>query len=77
MVAEVQRSIEATQGVQHLGKAIEWLPEPVQDLDLRHFKDARITLPTQENPTAAFDQGLSQIGDASTYRGLTQNSLLQ
>lgn len=77
MVAEVQRSIEATQGVQHLGKAIEWLPEPVQDLDLRHFKDARITLPTQENPTAAFDQGLSQIGDASTYRGLTQNSLPQ
>lgn len=77
MVAEIRRSIEATEGVKHLGNAIEWLPEPVHDLDLRHFKDARITLPTQENPTAGFDRGLHRIRDASTYRGLTQNSLPQ
>lgn len=77
MVAEIRRTIEATEGVKHLGRAIEWLPEPVQNLDLRHFNEARITLPTQENPTAAFDRGLDRIDDASTYRGLTQNSLPQ
>ena len=75
MVAEIRRSIEATQGVQHLGEAIEWLPEPVSQLGFRHFKDARITLPTQANPTAAFDRGLDLIRDAGAYRGLTQNSL--
>jgi predicted transcriptional regulator len=77
MVAEIRRTIEATQGVQHLGEAIEWLPEPVHQLGFRHFNDARITLPTQANPTAALDRGLDRIRDASTYRGLTQNSLPQ
>jgi len=77
MVAEIRRSIATTEGVKHLGEAIKWLPEPVHDLDFRHFNDARITLPTQANPTAAFDRGLDQISDASSYRGLTQNSLPQ
>lgn len=77
MVAEIRRSIASTKGVKHLGKAIKWLPEPVNNLDFRHFDDARITLPTQTNPTAAFDRGLDRISDASSYRGLTQNSLPQ
>ena len=77
MIAEIRRTIEATQGIQHLGAAIEWLPEPVHQLGFHHLKDARITLPTQANPTAALDQGLDRINDASTYRGLTQNALPQ
>jgi predicted transcriptional regulator len=77
MVAEIQQSIATTEGINHLGKAIKWLPEPVSDLDFRHFTDARITLPTQENPTAAFDRGLDLISGSSSYRGLTQNSLPQ
>lgn len=77
MIAEIRRSIATTEGVKHLGEAITWLPEPVRDLDFRHLNDARITLPTQANPTAAFDRGLNQISDASSYRGLTQNSLPQ
>lgn len=77
MVTEITRSIEATKGVQHLGKAIEWLPDPVQTIDFRHFKDAQIRLPTQGNPTAAFDRGLDRVRDANAYRGLTQNSLPQ
>lgn len=77
MIAEIRRTIEATQGVQHLGEAIEWLPKPVHQLGFRHFRDARITLPTQENPTAAFDRGLDRIRDVKSYRSLTQNSLPQ
>lgn len=77
MVKEIRRTIEATKGIQHLGEAIEWLPDPLHQLGFRHFKDARITLPTQANPTAAFDRGLDRIRDASVYRGLTQNSLPQ
>ena len=77
MITEIRRSIAATEGVKHLGTAINWLPEPVYDLDFSYFNDARITLPTQANPTAAFDRGLDRISDANTYRGLTQNSLPQ
>jgi predicted transcriptional regulator len=77
MVVEIRRTIAATKGIQHLGEAIEWLPDPVHQLGFRHFKDAQITLPTQANPTAALDLGLDRISDASTYRGLTRNALPQ
>lgn len=77
MVSEIRRSLATTEGIRHLDTVIEWLPEPVYDLDFRHFTDARITLPTQANPTAAFDRGLDRIRDANSYRGVTQNSLPQ
>jgi predicted transcriptional regulator len=75
MIAEIRRTIAATRGIRHLGPAVEWLPDPVETLDFRHLRDARITTPTEANPTAAFDRGLELIRDASVYRGLTQNSL--
>ena len=77
MVAEIHRTIESTRGVQHLGDAIRWLPDPVRTLEFRHFRDARVTTATEDNPTAAFDRGLDLIEAADRYRGLTQNSLPQ
>lgn len=77
MVSEILRTIESTQGIQHLDEALAWLPEPVQALDFRHFRDACITTPTEDNPTASLDRGLELIRTADVYRGLTQNSLPQ
>jgi predicted transcriptional regulator len=51
------------------------LPDPVRTLDFRRFRDAEITTPTKDNPTAAFDRAMELIRSADEYRGLTQNSL--
>ncbi|MFC6725047.1 helix-turn-helix transcriptional regulator [Halobium palmae] len=77
MVSEIRGTIESTQGIRHLGETIKWLPEPAQALDFQNFRDARITVPTEDNPTAPFDRGLELIRVANVYRGLTQNSLPQ
>ena len=75
MVSAFSVYIETTKGIQHLGKAIDWLPDPVHTLDFRYFRDAVITTPTEDNPTAAFDRAMELIRSANEYRGLTQNSL--
>jgi predicted transcriptional regulator len=67
--------VATTEGMRHLGEAIEWLPEPAHSLDYRHLRDARLTTPTQANPTAHFDRGMELLRTAEAYRGLTQNSL--
>ena len=61
--------------MQHLGEAIGWLPEPVRSLDFRHLREARLTTPTQDNPTAQFGRGMELVRGAEEYRGLTRNSL--
>jgi predicted transcriptional regulator len=76
-VSEFRDYVATTEGMQHLGEAIEWLPEPARSLDYRHLRDARLTTPTEANPTAHFDRGMELIRDAEAYRGLTQNSLPQ
>lgn len=75
MVSEFSAYIETTKGLQHLGRAIDWLPKPAHTLDFRCFRDAEITTPTEDNPTAAFDRAMELIRSANEYRGLTQNSL--
>jgi predicted transcriptional regulator len=66
--------LETTTGMQHLGAAIEWLPDPVREVDYRHFRDAELTYPTEDNPAAPFDRGLTLLETADEYRSLTQNS---
>lgn len=75
MISTFTTYMEATEGIQHLGRAIDWLPEPARALDFRYFRDANITTPSEGNPTAAFDRGMELIRTADQYHGLTQNSL--
>ena len=75
MVSEFSAYVETTKGIRHLGKAVDWLPDPVRTLDFRCFRDADVTTPTESNPTAAFDRAMELIRSANEYRGLTQNSL--
>ena len=74
-VFEFRDYVETTRGMQHLGEAIDWLPEPARSLDFRHLRNATITTPTETNPTEQFDRGMELVQDAEEYRGLTQNSL--
>lgn len=75
MISEFATYVETTKGVKHLGPAIDWLPEPAHALEFRYLREATITMPTEANPTAAFDRGMELIRTADEYRGLTQNSL--
>ncbi|AGB31847.1 putative transcriptional regulator [Natrinema pellirubrum DSM 15624] len=75
MVTEFRRYLTATEGIHHLGPAIEWLPEPAWDLDFRCFREAEVTTPTEANPTAHFDRAMEYLRGSDRYRGLTQNSL--
>lgn len=74
-VSEFRDYVATTEGMQHLGEAVDWLPEPARSLDFRHLRDATITTPTEANPTAQLDRGMELIRDTDGYRGLTQNSL--
>lgn len=75
LVSEFSTYVETVEGVRHLGEAIDWLPDPIHELDFRYFRHADITTPTEDNPTAMFDRGLERIRTADKYRGLTQNSI--
>jgi predicted transcriptional regulator len=75
MLAEFRRHEETTAANHHLGAAIDWLPEPAWKLDFRALRSARVTTPTETNPTAHFDRGMEHLRAAESYRGLTQNSL--
>lgn len=66
--------LETTEGMQHLGAALQWLPPAVHELDYRHFRDAELTYPTADNPAAPFERGLAVLDAADAYRSLTQNS---
>jgi predicted transcriptional regulator len=66
--------LETTAGMQHLGPALRWLPDPVRALDYCHLRDAELTYPTDDNPAAPFDRGLAILDAADEYRSLTQNS---
>lgn len=75
MVTEFRQYLAATEGIHHLGPAIDWLPEPARDLDFRYFREVEITTPTDANPTAHFDRAMEYLRETDSYRGLTQNSL--
>lgn len=75
MVTEFRRYLAATEGIHHLGPAIDWLPEPAWDLDFHYFREAEVTTPTEANPTAHFDRAMDHLRESDSYRGLTQNSL--
>ena len=75
MITEFRRYLEATEGIHHLGPAIDWLPEPAWELDFHYFREAEVTTPTEANPTAHLDRAMDHFRESDSYRGLTQNSL--
>jgi predicted transcriptional regulator len=77
MIEEFIRYRETVRGIQHIGEAVEGLPEPARSLDFRHLRDARVTFRTEDNPFARFDRGLSLIREADTCRWLSSAAPLE
>ncbi|MBX0298026.1 helix-turn-helix transcriptional regulator [Haloarcula nitratireducens] len=75
MVTEFRKYLAAMEGIRHLGPAIDWLPEPVWKLEFQYLREAKVTKPTGDNPTAHFDRAMDYFRGSDSYRGLTQNSL--
>jgi predicted transcriptional regulator len=75
MITAFRGFLAAAEGIHHLGPAIEWLPEPAWKLDFQYFREAEVTTPTEDNPTAHFDRAMDHFRGSDSYRGLTQNSL--
>lgn len=75
MITEFRTYLAAMEGIRHLGSAIDWLPEPAWKLDFQYFREAEVTTPTRDNPTAHFDRAMDYFRGGDSYRGLTQNSL--
>jgi predicted transcriptional regulator len=75
MIAEFRAYLQTVEGVQQLGEAIFYLPQPAHEVDYRHFCDATITRSTPDNPAEPIDRGLDAIRSADEYRGLTKTAI--
>ena len=67
--------LETVEGIRNLGEALDWLPPPARELEVRDFRDADVTTATTDNPAAPFDRGLELIRGAEEYRGLTATAI--
>ncbi len=72
MIEEFRSYQETLEGVQHLGKAIAWLPSPAHELDFRHFRDAEIITPTPPTPSKPFDYVAEMLRTATEVRSLVE-----
>jgi predicted transcriptional regulator len=72
MIDEFRAYLRTVEGAQQLGEAINYLPEPMQGLDVRHICEAEITTPTKDSPQAYLNRALQLYREGETYRGLTQ-----
>jgi predicted transcriptional regulator len=74
MIEEFRTYQQTVEGIQQLGDVLNHLPEPAHELDVRHLRDARVTIPTENWPEAHLSRALELYRSGSTYRGLTQNA---
>lgn len=51
-----------------LRPVLEWLPTKTMDFDLRHLRDASITVPSPTRPSAPLGRALDLLRDATTVR---------
>jgi predicted transcriptional regulator len=72
MIDEFRTHLRTVAGVQRLGDALNSLPEPARELDVRHLRDADLTVPTADRPDAHLSRALELYRTADTYRGLTR-----
>lgn len=77
MVREFVAYRETVEGIQHLGRAFDVLPDSAHELDYRHLRDAEVTFRTEDNPFARFDRGLSLIRDADVCRWVSSAAPLE
>jgi predicted transcriptional regulator len=69
---EFRAHLQAVEAVEHLGDAVNYLPDPARELDVRHLRDATVTVPTTDWPNDRVNRALELYRAADRYRGLTQ-----
>jgi len=72
MIEEFRAHLQRVAGGQQLGGALNYLPEPAQELDVAALRDAELTTPTADWPNAHLNRALELYRSADRYRGLTQ-----
>jgi predicted transcriptional regulator len=72
MLEEFDAHLRTVECVQQLGEALNHLPEPMRELNVRHICEAEITVPTKDSPQAYINRALELYRTGETYRGLTQ-----
>ena len=75
MIEEFRDYLRTVEGVQHLGEDVQYLPEPAHDLEYCHLRDATITKPRAENPTAPFDRMIELFRAADYHRALIKTGI--
>jgi predicted transcriptional regulator len=69
---EFHALLRSVEGIRRLGAAVNHLPAPARDLEIRHLLDAEITRRTPDRPGAHVERALELYRTATTYRGLTR-----
>ena len=72
MIEEFRTYLRTVEGTQQLGEAINYLPEPARELNIRHLREAAVTVPTTDRPDARLNRALELYETGDMYRGLTQ-----
>lgn len=54
-----------------LRDVVEWLPTAEMDVDLRHLRDATITVPTETRPSAPVSRSIDIVRDATAVRSVS------
>ncbi|ELZ24383.1 transcriptional regulator [Haloterrigena salina JCM 13891] len=75
MIAEFRAYLQTVEGIQHLGDAIRWLPEPVHSLDYRYFRTAEIITPKTPTPSKPYDHVAAKIRTTDEVRSLVEVTL--
>lgn len=57
--------------IRRLGETVEWLPTDELDVDLRHFADATVVRPANDDPVEVVDDFATAVEGAAEFRGLT------
>jgi predicted transcriptional regulator len=70
--AEFRAHLQTVEAIERLGEAVNHLPDPARELDVRHLRDAEVTVPTTDWPNDRVNRALELYRTADRYRGLTQ-----
>lgn len=71
VAAEFGPFVESIEAVRRLGETVEWVPTEELSIDLRHFSDATVKRPANNDPMEMIDYFTDLVRGATEFRALT------
>ena len=71
LIREFRPFLESVEAIRRLDIAVEWLPVDELNIGLRHFSDATVRWPEQDDPAETIDLMNQLVREASRFRILT------